>query len=285
MLDHNTDIDILNYINLQYDGSSASIVEAYYNKFLDTEKSKYHSDYYQDREWIDVNDRKKFLKNIKTHPELDFYIDNPLIYRINNCFHRSKALLELPNTIDLFLGDSTSFGEGVVDEHSWVTRLGKFMDFPYYNGSIGGSGIMSCYRVLRQVSSYRTIRNLYILGFLGWPRYEYYDPYDKTFRIEAISDYGYTDFEKSVIHDANLSTMYIAYHTLIQEFCKKMNIKLYFVFNQEVSLMWNERHLGIEYKDLKGIPARDLLHPSPTHHAKIFETFKTKIIKDDKIIL
>lgn len=283
MLDPYADKNILEFVHTHYNGDSSSIVEAYFDYFLDDYKKTYNSDFREDKEWLSFQDRERFLKDIIANPELGFYIDNPLIYSINKWIHRSTPLVHLPDEIDVFLGDSTSFGEGVIDQHMWVNRLGEYIDFPYYNGSLGGSGIMTWYRTLRQISSFKTIRNLYILGFLGWPRYEYYDPYKKSYIIDAINDYGYTDFEKAVIHDANLSSMYIAYHTLIKDYCKNKGIKLYFVFNQEVYYYTLNKDFDNKYDALKNIPARDLMHPNPFHHAMVFETFKHKISKDPSI--
>ena len=122
---------------------------------MDIYKHRVHLQEYEPNNsyyWIPSDDKDRFFNQLKITPEdpnLLYYKNNPIEYKFNNCGFRTPDDF---NTIDegnIFLGCSHTFGIGHHLENTWSYKLNQIIGGKFWNLSIGGTGVMTAYRLLK----------------------------------------------------------------------------------------------------------------------------------------
>lgn len=147
--------------------------EKHNKKYLDN-KSKLQNINFKSREkyknstlyWHGSDSENKFYKfkrkNIN-HPKIDYYKKNPILYNFNNFGFRTYDNFSLNEKGIVILGCSFSEGVGIPIEELWGYKLSKTLNKKFWNLSIGGSGIRSCFENLIIYDSYLEYDDVFLL--------------------------------------------------------------------------------------------------------------------------
>jgi len=226
-----------------------------------------------------INDTKdyKFVKSHVVNYEsiqyhsvdefIEYYKLNPISYVHNSLGFRDSDWDNKPNTVDLYLGCSFTFGIGLHLDDVWTTKLQKELNHPFINGGIPGSGIIPQYRLLMYLLTRFTIRNVFHLFLYTHPRFEYYDVgHYKSFNLYDAPN-GHPLFTPE-----NVSTFNHGFLKGIEHVCYENNIKYYRLNNIP---KWKA---DMNTQPLDRIYARDLRHVGPAFHDIIKDKFFSKIV-------
>ena len=218
---------------------------------------------------------KERLKNEPTNPSLNYYLKNPISYKLNNYGFRSPVDYVEGIEGNVFLGCSHTFGIGHHLENTWSWKLNEYVGGNFINLSVGGTGIGTGFRLLYGMKDIVKPKNV----FLFYPhvyRYEYFDQRYQTWANVCITQLYKieTRNKKFLLEQNNAEMFYYLHYTAIKNLCYELDIPLYNV--TEFNKFWEDPD---ENSPLP-LCARDD-HPNPKFHVNVFEKFKQ--IYDNKI--
>tara|TARA_E500000318_G_scaffold111298_1_gene129384 strand:- start:14368 stop:15225 length:858 start_codon:yes stop_codon:yes gene_type:complete len=116
--------------------------------------------------WIPSDRQSNFEKNIKIYPEyLQYYVDNPIIYKINKQYFRSTFDFKPDKNkkVNLFLGCSNTFGIGLHWEHTWPYLLSEKLDSEIINLGVPGGCMELSYLNLKKYIDFFDVQNIFHL--------------------------------------------------------------------------------------------------------------------------
>ena len=115
-------------------------------------------------DWITQNEEENFISNLKRYPNnesLLHYLENPIKYSLNNEGFRTPDDFNSTDEGNVFLGCSYTFGVGHHLENVWSYKVNDHIGGKFWNLSIGGTGVMSHYRLLVGYYKELKIKNIF----------------------------------------------------------------------------------------------------------------------------
>ena len=214
--------------------------------------------------WLATDTKEYFTQRLAddpNNPNLIYYKENPIDYRLNNYGFRTNIDFYEGIEGNVFLGCSHTMGIGLHLERSWAYMMNEYVGGNFLNLGVGGSGIGTGFRLLYGFKDILKPKNV----FLFYPhvyRYEYFDYNPPIWRPIDVHSAGE---ELHVISKNNNMEMYYYLHfNAIKTLCEDFGAALYVVRDE------------IEPKDYTHtLPncARDMHFP-PSHHINIFKKYK-----------
>jgi hypothetical protein len=229
-------------------------------------------------------------------------------YKMNNYGHRSDDFVLLDQKIDnyLFVGCSTTFGEGLPIEYSWGYMCYEYLKKEYnylgnfLNLSFPGAGIKKISEnIMRYSEMFGSPSHIFIL-LPDYARYIRYDKDKNSFEPSMNFDYDTDSFEQNC-DPYVLFYEYLSEYRKLSMFCQLKNIKLiaaswedcvselftridnvdnffYLDYQNDMNKFIQEKYEEIEnIKDKKFLyMARDNRHPGIVNHKFVAENFINK---------
>jgi hypothetical protein len=207
------------------------------------------------------------LKNDPTNKILNYYLENPIEYSFNNKGFRTPDDFNLFDEGDVFLGCSFTMGIGLHIKDIWSYKLNQTLGGKFWNLSLGGSSIMTQFRLFYGFHDELKIRNVFHFAPI-LPRYEFFIDGKPT--VISTHDEKHGNFFKNyLIDNEQLYLSYVAHTNAIKNLTNKIGGNYY--------------HLGY-FPDKYEKQARDLAHPSEPFHNVVYDTFLDKIKNKDHSI-
>jgi hypothetical protein len=219
--------------------------------------------------WITQNEEENFISNLKRYPNnesLKYYLENPIKYTLNNEGFRSPDDFNLVDEGNVFLGCSYTFGVGHHLENVWSYKVNNQIGGKFWNLSIGGTGVMSHYRLL--LGYYKELKIKNIFHYLpNYYRYEFIINGKPTIcKVNEYQDewkvqYG-TLIEDSLVNNDQQSFIDTAFISAIKHLASEIGCNYYLLRNDDIN--WS--------KD-GSLEARDLDHYTTYRQHLIYEEF------------
>ena len=287
-------------INYNFEKDVIKNIEKYLVKRHSYESANIYRKQY---DWIGTDDEKTFNIHYEYYPDiLQYYVDNPISYNINNHFCRSNFDFEKDKTlkVDIFLGCSHTFGMGLHEKHIWWNKITEYTNNTPINIGVGGCSMEEQFMRLARVIDYFDVQN--VIWFAPhFYRYTYTNgDMIRTFNINeyiisregVIVDYPY---EEWYIRECLLQDDYSAYYnwkhaTAVSGLCLQRNIPFFLhhivkFYPEDVMLReFNENGIvtNIERFDKENnIPARDIVHMTVNQQARVGNRI-LDIVKNNK---
>ena len=220
-------------------------------------------------EWIPSDTLENFEKKLAKDPNdqnMQYYLENPIRYKMNNMGFRTAVDFVDGVEGNLFLGCSHTMGIGHYLRNIWAWKLNEYIGGNFLNAGVGGSGIGTAFRLLYGLKGMIRPKNVFLFTPHGY-RYEYFNPDLKawttlqTTRLLARSELFRTASAKN-----NMEIYYYLNYIGIKDICESIGANLYAIDDIDFKVL--KTHKG-------DIPqtARDYHLPVANHH-RIFERFK-----------
>lgn len=220
-------------------------------------------------EWIPSDTLKNFEKKLAKDPKdpnMQYYLKNPIKYKMNNMGFRTPVDFVDGVEGNLFLGCSHTMGIGHHLENIWSWKMNEYVGGNFLNAGVGGAGIGTAFRLLYGLKG--TVRPKNVFLFVPHTyRFEYFEPSLAVWKTIQTTTLAVDDpLTKIVSAKNNMEMYYYLNFIAIKDICKNIGANLYTIND-------------IDFKDLKinknTIPqtARDY-HLWVDNHHHIFETFK-----------
>ena len=226
--------------------------------------------------WIPMDTEELFEINLNNNPldkSLNYYLQNPIEYKLNNYGFRTPDDFNSEDEGNVFLGCSYTFGIGHHLENVWSYKVNKHVGGKFWNLGIGGTGVMTHYRLLKEFYKKLKIKNIFHYAPV-YCRYEFFFN-DKLVSFSAgdISEDGKIIINKNPpVNMGNFLT-----DSLINE-CQIESI-----YNTHIdAIKWLSHEIGCDYYlvnrsnflgDEKSLKARDLQHNSVNKETELSEDF------------
>ena len=123
----------------------------------------------QDPKFLLVDEPIQFEELKKTKPIDWVYRNKEITYNLNEYGHRSKSISQLEKDYVLFVGCSHTFGYGLALEDTYAYKVAKRLNLDYYNLSITGGQVESCF--YNTLSFLNKVENKPKKIFIQWPQF------------------------------------------------------------------------------------------------------------------
>ena len=226
--------------------------------------------------WIPMDTKELFEKNLKDNPldeSLNYYLQNPIKYELNNYGFRTPDDFNSEDEGNVFLGCSHTFGIGHHLENTWSYKVNKYVGGKFWNLGIGGTGVMTHYRLLKELYEKLKIKNIFYYAPM-YCRYEFlFNDKPETIYVGDFLPEGNVVIKNNIqmkmgdfIMDSliNKSQMEITYNTHID------------------AIKWLSHEIGCDYYVIDEIElinndgslrARDLSHLDTAYQTVLSEKF------------
>ena len=156
--------------------------------------------------WIPADNSGFFYSNLKEYPNnktLNYYLNNPIEYKLNNEGFRTPDNFHINEWGNVFLGCSHTFGIGHHLENVWSYKLNQYVGGKFWNLGISGTGAMTHFRLLLQFHTKFKIKNIFHYAPKLYPRYEFIiNGTPTSFMLSTI--YSNYDIKKNIKNFGNL---------------------------------------------------------------------------------
>ena len=218
-----------------------------------------------DIELLYNGNRKKFPSN----KSLDYYAENPIKYKFNNCGFRTPDNFNSTDEGNVFLGCSHTFGIGHHLENTWGWKLNELIGGKFFNLAIGGTGVMTHYRILKGFYKELNIKNVFHYAPL-YNRYEFIVNHTPTSFIMGNLAAYHTEWQilfgdllrDSLTNNDQTKFIYNSYIDAIRGLCYELGINYYLITDVD------------SVNNIDGsLQARDLHHYTVNYQNTIYENF------------
>jgi len=237
--------------------------------------------------WMSSDSEDNFKRNYTNYSNstntlerdsVRYYKENPILYTLNKEGFRDSPLHTKPKEVDVYLGCSYTFGEGLHLNHTWASKVKKYLQFPSINAGIPGSGCITHFRVLTMLSKQFNIRNVFYFNATTQARLEWYfdslEQEDSSYQSLLVGSEKINSFHlQHIFNDRNHSYINLTFKYAMEGFCKANNINLYRVY-EDLNLLPFKEYVDYDiYKDefifnsSLNFLARDISHmPVKSNH-------------------
>lgn len=223
--------------------------------------------------FITLNQRRQFYYNIKNNKKImdhhGWTSKTSVKYTINSDGFRSDYDFIENEPCNLYLGCSYTFGEEVNLKDTWPSLVNSYLnDYKMYNLGVLGASTVTCYRLLKNVSTLFDIKKVFILAPYVNRKEMFYDNQWTTISLQS----NFFNYTKNLLpfFDDNLCKLEkeMAIDG-IKYICDSLNVDLY---------MLDVIDPDIDKKIKNDRTARDLTHFGIKTHKFIADKFieKTK---------
>jgi len=221
-------------------------------KFIDTDSEK---------QW-----NKMLIHYIGNH-SIQYYIQNPIEYKLNNEGFRTPDDFNSNDGGNVYLGCSHTFGVGHHLRDTWCYKLNNVIGGKFWNLGIGGSGVMTHFRILLGYYKELNIKNIFHYA-PKYPRYEFIEngipqhyllnDYDKNWK----SKFGDLIIN-SLSTKEQIEFNWITYTHAIKSIANEIGCNYYLI----------EGDVGPHSHDDNSLQARDLIHHTTKVQHSIYKDF------------
>jgi len=234
--------------------------------------------------WIPMDSEELFNQNIKKYPNdisLNYYLKNPIEYKLNNYGFRTPDDFNSEDEGNVFLGCSHTFGIGHHLENTWAYKVNQYVGGKFWNLGIGGTGVMTHYRILSQLYKKLKIKNIFHFA-PPYCRYEFYVSNNPvSFNVINIED------DKIGVEGKFIKMGEFLENSLIN------NDQMKITYETHINaIKWLAHEIGCDYymldtcrtyEDENTIRARDLRHFSVPREETLSKNFIMKYKRKHKI--
>jgi len=236
-----------------------------YRNQLDYEGYKPNRQY----QFIDTdseNQWKKILKYNTDNHSVEYYIKNPIQYKLNNYGFRTPDDFNNYDEGNVFLGCSHTFGVGHHLENIWSYKLNQTIGGKFWNLGIGGSGVMTHFRLLLGFYKELKIKNIFHFA-PKYPRYEFIENgVPQHYILNEFSKNWKDKFGNLVINslltNEQIEFNWLAYTNAIKSIANEVGCNYYLI----------EGDIGLFNTD-ESLLARDLVHHTTKEQDLIYKNF------------
>ena len=236
-----------------------------YRNQLDYEGYKPNRQY----QFIDTdseNQWKKILKYNTDNHSVEYYIKNPIQYKLNNYGFRTPDDFNNYDEGNVFLGCSHTFGVGHHLENTWSYKLNQTIGGKFWNLGIGGSGVMTHFRLLLGFYKELKIKNIFHFA-PKYPRYEFIENgVPQHYILNEFSKNWKDKFGNLVINslltNEQIEFNWLAYTNAIKSIANEVGCNYYLI----------EGDIGLFNTD-ESLLARDLVHHTTKEQDLIYKNF------------
>ena len=115
-------------------------------------------------DFFPMDTKKLWLANQKKQKDINtinYYLNNPIKYRLNNYGYRTDYDFKKGDEVNIFLGCSHTMGIGLHLNHTWGHIVNEQIGGKFVNLSEGGCGIENQFRHLIRWSTYFKVKNIF----------------------------------------------------------------------------------------------------------------------------
>jgi hypothetical protein len=236
-----------------------------YRNQLDYEGYKPNRQY----QFIDTdseNQWKKILKYNTDNHSVEYYIKNPIQYKLNNYGFRTPDDFNNYDEGNVFLGCSHTFGVGHHLENTWSYKLNQTIGGKFWNLGIGGSGVMTHFRLLLGFYKELKIKNIFHFA-PKYPRYEFIENgVPQHYILNEFSKNWKDKFGNLVINslltNEQIEFNWLVYTNAIKSIANEVGCNYYLI----------EGDIGLFNTD-ESLLARDLVHHTTKEQDLIYKNF------------
>ena len=220
-------------------------------------------------DFIPTDDESRFKQSLKTfesRASVEYYLENPIKYTLNNCGFRTPDDFNSEDWGNVYIGCSHTFGIGHHLENTWSYKLNSIIGGKFWNMGIPATGVTSHFRILFGYYKELKIKNIFHYAPL-YPRYEFIE--DGVPQNYIIADYKeeWRDnfgnlMVKSLLTDEQCKMNWLSYTYAIRGLASEIGCNYYLVMGDT----------GWHGKD-DSLQARDLLHHTTEYQHKIYKDF------------
>jgi len=210
---------------------------------------------------------KDILKHNSDNFSVQYYVQNPIEYKLNNEGFRTPDDFNSEDEGNVFLGCSHTFGIGHHLENTWSYKLNNVIGGKFWNLGIGGTGVATHFRLLLAYYKELKIKNIFHFAPM-YPRYEFIENGRPQYYI--IADYNQNWWSKfgslmpeSLLTDEQMEFNWISYTSAIKALANAIGVNYYLI---EGDAGWHGRDDG-------SLQARDLLHHTTQVQHGIYKDF------------
>lgn len=228
----------------------------YHEIFEEYGKSEYQKNITLD--WIPMDTKELFISNLKKSEKLKEYTINPIKYKLNNFGFRTPDNFNSEDYGNVFLGCSHTMGIGHHLENTWSYKLNESIGGKFWNISIGGSGVMTHYRLLLYYIKKLKFKNVFhFIPYYG--RYEFFikqTPIMFPILKTNWSDYFGEFYDDGLMNYLQINIFNSAFVDAIKALCYDNGVNYIPIFSKNYDEIQGE----IRNNNLTKTPARDLMH-------------------------
>ena len=241
--------------------------------------------------WCGSDTEELYYRNCKDDQyknSLNYYEENPIEYSCNNYGFRTPDNFPDTKKIEpehivlntdsedvrrwketqvygnVFLGCSFTFGIGLHLEDTWSYKVNKEIGGKFWNLSLPGCGMDESFRYLYEFKDYLKIKNIFHLApSFQKTRYEFIvdgKPLRLNLADEGKLEKHYSDI---LIDDKYQLLHFQKNYNAIRGLSQDLNCNYYFLSDE----------IGYNNDTKNSIIARDIIHPPPRYHNKIYKEF------------
>lgn len=227
----------------------------------------------QEYDFVETDSEKRWKDNLKrkfnnfNNYSLQYYIQNPIKYKLNNFGFRTTDDFNSIDEGNVFLGCSHTFGIGHHLENTWSYKLNQIIGGKFWNLGVGGTGVTTHFRLLLGFYKELKIKNIFHYAPM-YPRYEFIE--NKRPQNYIICDYNENWLSKfgslmsdSLLTDEQTEFNWIVYTNAIKSLANEINVNYYLI----------EGDTGFHSQDDNSLVARDLLHHTTAYQHTIYQKF------------
>lgn len=240
-----------------------------YRNHLDDSNFMCNNEY----DFIETDSEKIWKDNLKrkfsnfNNYSIQYYIQNPVKYKLNNCGFRTPDDFNNEDEGNVYLGCSHTFGIGHHLENVWSYKLNQLIGGKFWNLSIGGTGVTTHFRLLLGYYKQLKIKNIFHFA-PKYPRYEFIENGRPQYYI--INDYN-KDWDPkfgsllidSLLTEEQMEYNWTSYIYAIKGLANEIGCNYYLV----------EGDTGWHSQDDNSLLARDLLHHTTLYQHGIMKDF------------
>ena len=235
-------------------------------------------------DFIPTDTEEHWLKNqqIQTDTKsVNYYLDNPIEYRINNHGYRTDYNFKEGDEVNVFLGCSHTFGIGHHLENTWSHIVNEKIGGNFVNLALGAVGIENQFRQLMRWSDFFKIKNIFHYQPLYAREELLYDDHTSTnIKVGNMDSPKFNDVEKDWVlytfgQDAYIYRKYLTNILAIEMLANNFGANYYF----------HHKYLKFSKSELENsILARDFSHHPVIQQSKLADIFLLKKENNDTSI-
>jgi hypothetical protein len=226
---------------------------------------------YAEIDFIPSDSEENWLSNLKIKKHsysIQYYLQNPIKYKLNNVGFRTLDDFNFKEEGNVFLGCSHTFGIGHHLENVWAYKLNKTIGGKFWNLGMAGTGVATHFRILLAYYKQLKIKNIFHFAPL-YPRYEFIENQQPQNYI--IGEYN-EDWkvrlgnllQDSLLTNEQCEMNWITYTNAIKSLANEIGVNYYLIQHHD------NHTIGIKDNSLE---ARDLEHCTTLYHHILYKKF------------
>lgn len=228
--------------------------------------------------WYPIDGEQEFIANLKKHPHntsLQYYLSNPIEYRLNSHKLRTFDELTTEEPGNVFLGCSHTYGIGLHLQDTWAYKVNQFIGGKFWNFGLPGSSLQIAYMLLLHYHGKMKVKNVFV-----------FHPHVHRYAVCAKDNESFTKWYNVSTYNLGLSNAskvfgstghknYLSEEYAYINYMSLMSAIKLLCDTYGYSLYANNKYIhSIDMPDRSEVlEARDLTHYSDWHHTVLASEF------------